>query len=227
MLMLAKAVSMIALALSLGQMSVDACVQGASLGGNLFLVNVDYRIGAGYEPYDLRRPSVRLLHADITLRDEAAQALEELFAAASDEAGHTLRAVSGYRSYSKQSVLFARKRKSVGEARARLLVAPPGASEHQLGLAVDIAGKTNATLSSAFGKSREGIWVANNAHRFGFIIRYKAEWTAITGYAYEPWHLRYVGKEHAERMHTMNIPLESYIGILSELVFASRFQEGG
>ena len=143
-----------------------------------------------------------------------------MFQAAKDEMGYTLVAVSGYRSYGQQSAIFERKVKNVGKKAALLLVAPPGCSEHQLGLAMDLGCKRNTSLTESFINTPEGAWVAENAHRFGYIIRYKEEWTEITGYSYEPWHVRYVGKEHARRIHALDIPLEYYIAQLQEAQFA-------
>ena len=129
-------------------------------------------------------------------------------------------AVSGYRSYSTQNAIFDRKVRSVGKKQAMLLVAPPGCSEHQLGLAMDIGAFRNHSLTPSFGKTDEGIWVAENCWRFGFIIRYREEWTEVTGYSYEPWHIRYVGEEHAGRIYECDIPLEYYVMQLKEAQFA-------
>ena len=71
-----------------------------------------------------------------------------------------------------------------------------------------------AESPSFFRQFKEGQWIAEHAHEFGFIIRYKKEWTDITGYSYEPWHIRYVGKEHAQIIHELDIPLEEYISTL-------------
>ena len=120
-------------------------------------------------------------------------------------------AVSGYRSYGQQASIFDRKLQKVDRQTAQRTVAPPGCSEHQLGLAMDLGTKKEIRLTAAFGDTPEGQWVAANAHRFGFIIRYKAEWEDVTGYAWEPWHIRYVGKDHAKRIFELNIPLEEYI----------------
>ncbi len=79
---------------------------------------------------------------------------------------------------------------------------------------MDVGRRKNTNLSKSFGDSPEGQWVAENAHRFGFIIRYKAEWEEVTGYMYEPWHIRYVGKEHAARIHELDIPFEYYVAQL-------------
>ena len=95
-------------------------------------------------------------------------------------------------------------------------MADPGASEHQLGLAMDVKNRPDMSLNAAFGKTKEGLWLAENAWRFGFIIRYKAEWTDVTTYAYEPWHIRYVGKEHAAILQELDIPLEYYVEMLRD-----------
>ncbi len=212
--MLAKLLSLLLTLLSLGQTAVEAYVNEASLGGNLFLVNRDYPISADYVPNDLVKPNVPGGNETTMLRAEAAQALEEMFAAAEAEAGYILVAVSGYRSYGKQASIHQRKVQSVGKKEALRVSAPAGCSEHQLGLAMDIGRKKNTNLSASFGSSPEGQWVAENCHRFGFIIRYKAEWEDVTGYMYEPWHIRYVGRDHAARIYELDIPFEYYIAQL-------------
>ena len=212
--MLAKLLSLLLTLLSLGQTAVDAYVNEANLGGNLFLINRDYAITADYVPNDLVTPKVRGGNDTTMLRAEAAQALEEMFAAAEAEEGYLLVAVSGYRSYGKQAAIHRRKIDTVGKKEALRVSAPAGCSEHQLGLAMDVGRKKNTNLSKSFGDSPEGQWVAENAHRFGFIIRYKAEWEEVTGYMYEPWHIRYVGKDHAARIYELDIPFEYYVAQL-------------
>lgn len=218
--MLAKLLTLLMMLLSLGQDVIGQYADEMSLGGNLFLVNRDYALASDYVPNDLTRPDVQMTSSNIKMRSEAAAALEEMFQAAKDEMGYTLVAVSGYRSYGQQSAIFERKVKNAGKKAALLLVAPPGCSEHQLGLAMDLGCKRNTSLTESFINTPEGAWVAENAHRFGYIIRYKEEWTEITGYSYEPWHVRYVGKEHAQRIHALDIPLEYYIAQLQEARFA-------
>ena len=219
--MAAKLLALLMMLLSLGQQTVDAYVDQMNLGENLFLVNREYTISSDYVPNDLVKPDVPMTNNDIKMRAEAAAALEDMFAAAKDEAGYTLVAVSGYRSYGQQSAIYERKIKNAGKKAAALLVAPPGASEHQLGLAMDLGCKKNTSLTESFVNTPEGQWVAENCWRFGFIIRYKEEWTDITGYAYEPWHVRYVGREHAERIYQMDIPFEYYVAQLREAQFAA------
>ena len=215
-----KLLALLMALLSLGQGTVNAYVDEMSLGGYLFLVNREYAITSDYVPGDLVKPDVRKTNSDITMRAEAAHALEALFAAARKEMGYELVAVSGYRSYGQQASIHERKVKAVGKKAALRVSAPAGCSEHQLGLAMDIGSRKNTSLTESFGATPEGIWVVENAHRFGFIIRYKAEWEEITGYAYEPWHIRYVGAEHAARIYELDIPFEYYIAQLREAQFA-------
>ena len=206
----AKILSLLLTMLTLGQGAVTAYVDDMSLGGYLFLVNREYTISSDYVPNDLTEPKVLGGGEATRMRPEAAAALEELFASAKEE-GLFLAAVSGYRSYGQQASIFDRKLQKVDRQTAQRTVAPPGCSEHQLGLAMDLGTKKEIRLTAAFGDTPEGRWVAANAHRFGFIIRYKTEWEDVTGYAWEPWHIRYVGKDHAKRIFELNIPLEEYI----------------
>ena len=212
--MLSKLLSLLLTLLSLGQTAVESYVNEASLGGNLFLVNRDYTISADYVPNDLVKPNVLGGSESTMLRAEAAAALEEMFNAAKEEEGYLLVAVSGYRSYGKQASIHRRKIQTVGKKEALRVSAPAGCSEHQVGLAMDVGRKKNTNLNKSFGDSPEGQWVAENAHRFGFIIRYKAEWEEVTGYMYEPWHIRYVGKDHAARIYELDIPFEYYVAQL-------------
>lgn len=194
------------------------------------LVNREHPLPKAYEPELLVLPNVppaRGKENAILLRPEAADALELLFQDAMT-AGHTLYAVSGYRSYRTQSSLFQRKADAVGEKRAMRSVAPPGASEHQLGLAMDINGEStvNRGLTEAFGASPEGLWVADNAHHYGFLIRYPQDAIDITGYVWEPWHLRYVGIEVAGEVFALEITYEEYCQLLQEKRVLEWLKEG-
>ena len=192
-------------------------------GGLLCVVNKESLLSKHYEPQDLRQPQAetrkKSLQDNILLREAAALKLEEMLRAADVEMGYILYAVSGYRSFGIQQINFSTKLASVGGSKDKAMrtVAPPGASEHQLGLAMDIQSENFHNLNPLFGETPEGIWLMDNAHRFGFILRYKAEWRDITGFAYEPWHFRYVGLAHAAAMHTLDIPLETYANYLSQL----------
>ena len=179
--------------------------------GLLFLVNRQYMVTDAYEPAELREAQVPGQVRQ--MRPEAAAALEEMYAACKEETGATLISVSGYRSYTKQSRLYAAKLKRVNNNVAMALeyVAPPGASEHHLGLAMDIGQQSKAALSAKFADTPGGIWAKENCWRFGFILRYGEEWESVTGYKYEPWHFRYVGKELAKEIHDANVPFETWL----------------
>ncbi len=182
--------------------------------GMLRLVNREEKITKHYAPDDLVLPDVptnkKGQKNSIYMRPEAAEALEELFAGALEDE-YTLLAVSGYRSYSTQYALFQQKVESVGSKEAaQRTVAPPGASEHQLGLAMDLVSDTFRNLNRAFLETDEGKWVNDHCWEYGFIIRYRAEWSGVTGYKAEPWHIRYLGREHAQAVTELNIPYEEY-----------------
>ena len=178
------------------------------LDGTLYLANREHPIHENYIP-DVRKVNVTGMSQ--SMRDDAATALEEMFAAAKADKVQ-LASVSGYRGFTKQSIVYDRKLKRTGsEDKADELVARPGTSEHQLGMVMDIANKGSSQLTAAFGKSKGGKWVAENAHRFGFIVHYQEGWEEITGYSYEPWHLRYVGKEYATAIYESGLPMEHFI----------------
>ncbi|QGU00557.1 D-alanyl-D-alanine carboxypeptidase [Candidatus Syntrophocurvum alkaliphilum] len=180
----------------------------------LVLVNKNNQLPADYVPEDLIDPSVPSSKPandpSRLLRPEAAEALEAMFADAKKE-GLELIAVSGYRSYDLQKQIFTNLAAIRGEEKANLTSAYPGQSEHQTGLAMDIALKSDPRLTTSFGDTREGKWVAENAHLYGFIIRYPKDKTHITGYAYEPWHLRYIGKDIAQEITQMGLTFEEYL----------------
>ena len=225
--MIVKLLSLLAALMSLSQTALDAYAAQTNLGGSLYLVNRSYTLSEDYVPPDLVQPLCAGAESGTLMRKEAAASLDLLFASAK-EAGYTLVAVSGYRSWGTQRTIHSRRTGSGDKKekeRARLLVAPPGASEHQLGLAMDLGRKGKTKLNAAFGSSDEGVWVAQNAHRFGFIIRYKDGWQDITGYAPEPWHIRYVGLEHAGHIHELDVPLEVYTEQLSLFNFGEYFME--
>lgn len=147
-----------------------------------------------YRPDDL----VPLQGGPYEARAEVGEQLVDLIDAAVDAGHPSLTVTSGFRSYETQAGTFADWAARLGEERADVLSARPGHSEHQLGLAVDLAGRCSY---QCFGASEDGRWVAENAYRWGFIIRYPEDGFAVTGYAWEPWHLRYVGPRAAWGMH--------------------------
>ncbi len=180
------------------------------------LVDRRYRLSADHIPADLVVPDVRFsfpgTHEKSYVRAVAADALERLFAAGEAD-GVVLKAVSGYRSYARQKQIYESNVRRRGVLAADLVSAVPGASEHQTGLAVDVSSDTvGCELKESLGDTTEGKWLADNCHKYGFIIRYPKDKTAVTGYAYEPWHIRYVGRELAARLHDAEITLEEYYG---------------
>lgn len=145
---------------------------------------------------------------------EAREAFEEM-AAEAKLSGINLTAFSTYRSYEYQTSLYERYVNKDGVEAADRYSARPGYSEHQTGLAFDI-GEVNYEkywASFKFGETEAGKWVAANAYRYGFILRYPEGKENITGYRHESWHFRYVGKEVAEDIFKRNITLEEYLGL--------------
>ncbi len=204
-----KVISIVAVTATLMEGGMNVAMPDKNVDGTAFLVNRQHVISEHYVPEPLRKPDTYGMSQ--LLREDAAAALEELFAAA-QEAGVPLSTVSGYRSYSKQSTIYARKKASTGSAaKADELVARPGASEHQLGMAMDIAKKGGSQLNGGFGKTKQGQWVGENCWRFGFILRYQEGWEDITGYSYEPWHIRYVGREYAKAIYEAGVPMETFM----------------
>ncbi|NKE07319.1 M15 family metallopeptidase [Mesobacillus selenatarsenatis] len=179
------------------------------------LVNKVFGLPDQYIPGDLVRPNVPFSFGDAKLekslmRQEAATALEKMFTGARND-GIELAAVSGYRSYGRQETLFNAEVNKVGEEKALQAVARPGSSEHQTGLTMDISSKTNNfNLNEQFGKTKEGVWLAHNAHKYGFILRYPKGKETLTGYMYEPWHFRYVGIKAATEIYENEWTLEEY-----------------
>lgn len=134
--------------------------------------------------------------------------------------GISLFILSGYRSYETQKSLFARYASAHGKEKANQFSAHAGESEHQTGLAIDIGDTSypELTLEEKFGTTKAGIWLSKYAHRYGFILRYPKGEEKVTGYQYEPWHFRYVGKEVAGEMKKDNIKtLEAYLGLNDSL----------
>lgn len=176
------------------------------------LVNPSHVLPSEYEPSDLTAPDIPFIfdgyHEKRLLREAAARAAEQLFQAA-DKENIELFGVSGYRSYDTQAALYAYSARTKGAAHAARYSALPGKSEHQTGLALDVTSRSvGLQLVDGFGDTREGIWLSENAHRFGFVIRYPGGKEHITGYAHEPWHIRYVGNETAAAAHARGITLE-------------------
>lgn len=181
----------------------------------LVLVNKSRKLPDNYIPPKLVIPNVRFSFDEIVekryMREVAAKPLEELFKKATED-GQILYAVSGYRSYKRQVSVFDLHVHELGEQQAKEVSAIPGSSEHQTGLSIDVSSESaKFKLTTDFGLTSEGKWLKENAHKFGFIIRYPEDKINITGYSYEPWHIRYVGVSHATYLYTHNLALEEAI----------------
>jgi D-alanyl-D-alanine carboxypeptidase len=163
---------------------------------------------AGYVPGPLVSVEGQLMRSD------AAASAQRLIQDAR-AAGVPVTAVSAYRSYQTQATLYNNYVAQYGQATADTISARPGYSEHQTGLAVDLGNPNGAcALQECFAGTPAGAWAANNAWRYGFIIRYPQGLSSVTGYAYEPWHLRYVGTLIASEMRVHGIPtLEQYMAL--------------
>lgn len=178
-------------------------------GTKINLVNKTYRLEENYVPDDLVKVNVEFL-PDATeeeryMTKESAKALENLVAGASKD-GVYLTGLSGYRSYETQRTLYNYNMNVNGQVYADRFVAPSGGSEHQLGEAMDVA----AQWGWIYEGCPEAIWLAENSYKYGFIVRYEEGKEDITGYSYEPWHVRYVGIKLAKEIYSEGLTLEEY-----------------
>lgn len=181
------------------------------------LVNRAYLLPDDYVPAQLVVPNVKFNFTYLSdkrkLRKVAADALEKLFEAAEKEQV-ILYGVSGYRSYARQKQIYDRNIAIRGQAATDAVSAQPGSSEHQTGLTIDVSAQSvNYRLDQSFGDTKEGKWLAKHAHEYGFVIRYPLGKTEVTGYSYEPWHIRYLGKKVATYLYDHNLTLEEYYGV--------------
>ncbi len=158
----------------------------------ILLVNKKYHLPSNYNPGVDRA---------------AYQALEKMQNDARG-LGYNLTMVSGFRSYWTQQAIYNRNVQMDGEELANTYSAKPGESEHQSGLAFDVG-----AIDDNFGETPQGKWLHENCHKYGFILRYLKGKENITGYKYEPWHIRYVGVEVATKIYEKGITLEEYLGV--------------
>ncbi len=188
--------------------------------GLFILINKDSYVSEDYCADDLapikyyaedRDPQWRYMRA------EAADHFHQMVEAARAD-GIDFVMTTAYRSYGFQSILWNNAINRYGsEEAANTLVAKPGQSEHQSGLAVDISSaENNYQLTENFGNTEAGKWVAAHAAEYGFILRYPADKTDLTGYSFEPWHVRYVGKTAAEEITEQGIVFEEYVEQLKD-----------
>lgn len=177
-------------------------------------VNKEYNLPKDYVPKNMVIPRILFNHSYVDERQkmlpEAASALEKLFEAAKKE-GLTLYGISAYRSYDRQRKIFLNNIVKKGKNHTLRYSAVPGTSEHQTGLAIDVSTKgLRFRLVNDFAYTSEGKWLADNAHYYGYIIRFPKDKYDITGYAYEPWHIRYVGQDLAGYLYSNDLTLDEY-----------------
>ena len=178
-----------------------------NLNKETILVNKYYYLEKNYVPNNLETISTRFALSNMKLVKEAKEAFEEMASAAKKENLNII-AMSTYRSYDYQVNLYNKYVRTDGKEAADTYSGRPGHSEHQTGLAVDVYnGKVNYT---SFEKTKEFIWMSNNASDYGFILRFPKDKEAETGYTYESWHYRYVGKDIAKYIKEHDISFEEY-----------------
>lgn len=161
----------------------------------MLIVNKTYSLPSDYNP---------------GLDPETQEQFNKLAADAANE-GLNIWLASGFRSYDYQGEIYNNYVDLYGQSTADTFSARPGHSEHQTGLAIDVN-----TIDDSFAGTPEAIWLENNAHKYGFIIRYPKGKEDITGYKYEPWHIRYLGAEKAEAVYNSGLTLEEYLNIDSK-----------
>lgn len=173
----------------------------------LTLVNKNNKLPAVYIPDDLIEIPNNMAYNGKKVRKEVLKNFENLFNDAK-KLGYKIVVVSAYRDYDYQKKLFNGYVEEKGLKYALKCSAKPGHSEHQTGLAIDVMGSNNDY--NLFADSKEFEWMKNNAHKYGFILRYPEEKQKITGFKYEPWHYRYVGIEISSYIYENNLTLEEY-----------------
>ena len=164
-----------------------------------------------YVPSDLVAVHVPYIGVRPLLRSAAALEVEAMFTDFTKQTGLEMQSNSAYRSYADQKTEYQSFSQTLGAEAAAETTARPGYSEHQTGLAIDIGAKgSNCSARDCFSGTAQSRWLATNAWRFGFIIRYPQGQQGVTGYTYEPWHLRYVGPTLAKKIHGHFSSLEAY-----------------
>lgn len=198
------------------------------------LINFEHRLPDGYVPHDLVNAkelmgsSAKVKSDSILIQYEVGVQLKTMFETAYSEGiSCKYRINSAYRTMEKQWQLWNNKVAAdphYGEDPYAhpVGVMPGNASEHVAGLAVDLGSTDHPDEGASFGNTPEGIWLKNNAHRFGFILRYPADKTHVTGVKNEPWHLRYVGVELAQVIYESGLCLEEYFGELPNSLVAEK-----
>ena len=183
----------------------DKGVDSASRSRNILLVNEENPLSPDYVPEDLvnlyeMRHSFRLASSEIYMTREAYEPMQEMFFAAEQDNVNGFIITSGYRSYERQQEVYMESEPGYAQK--------PGASEHQTGLCFDVTAQNSG---EGFETTEQYAWLRKNAYKYGFIQRYPANKSHITGIEHEPWHYRYVGVAAAEYIHKNGLTLEEYL----------------
>lgn len=181
------------------------------------VVNKNRPIPLSYIPQDLITPNIALNNqksaSENTISSVMSNDLISMFEDSKLDNINIMMA-SGYRSSDLQAIYYNSLVRSLGPVEADLVSAKPGTSEHQTGLALDIAPTSRECyLEACFADTKAGSWLKDNAHKYGFILRYPLGKEEITGYQFEPWHFRYVGKDMAQKIYSKNATLEEYFNL--------------
>ncbi len=193
--------------------------------GYLVLVNKEHAVSSAFAPRALTTmdPSLALYGKEIQMEAAAALAAEALIRELWAHGWTDVFITSGYRTYEYQNTLFnkyiadervSHPAWSAARAEEEVLTysARPGTSEHQTGLGMDlIIADLHPALDESFASHPCYAWLVENAHRFGFILRFPKGKESVTGYSYEPWHYRFVGREAATAIHEAGLTLEEYL----------------
>ncbi|WP_426427617.1 M15 family metallopeptidase [Staphylococcus equorum] len=172
---------------------------GAYYINNHIIVNRAYKVSPFYIPFPKKEAKIAL---NQMINDAGKQDFQLIL-------------ISGFRSYFKQLRLFYIYANRDGLKKAKTYSAKPGYSEHQTGLAFDVASPgLDESIKEQFQYTKESKWLQDNAHNYGFIIRYPKGKEHITGFMYEPWHLRYLGKEDAIKIKNQNLTVEEYFNLV-------------
>ena len=176
------------------------------------LVDTERAIPSSYEPGDLRNIADAgfPLTDGVALRSLVLPDLSALRQAAVDN-GTPISILAAFRSFGQQQELYDRRVEELGASEAGSRVARPGHSEHQLGTTIDVTIEGDTDVDQTWGASLTGQWIATNAHKYGFILSYPMEAQGRTCYDYEPWHLRYVGREMAADVIASGLTLREYL----------------
>ncbi len=173
----------------------------------LVLVNKNHKLYEDFIPNNLEMINLNYAVGKKFLRSDAKASFEKLCEDAK-KIGYDIKAESTYRDYDYQEKLYSNYVKEYGKDYADKCSARPGHSEHQTGLAVDVRGSVSDY--NDFEKTKEFIWMRDNAYQYGFILRYPQDKEHITGFKYEPWHYRYIG-EYAKDVYQKKLTLEEYL----------------